>query len=100
MRGKIVLLYETERGKALCDIASYVLTQVAVAFGHALTLPEKRCEQAAEVSDEIIDLCADAEGVLVGDGDMACLSALTDELLCASRPVSYTHLTLPTILLV
>ena len=94
MRGKIVLLYETERGKALCDIASYVLTQVAVAFGHALTLPEKRCEQAAEVSDEIIDLCADAEGILVGDGDMACLPALTDELLCASRlrELRYSHL--------
>ena len=42
MRGKIVLLYETERGKALCDIASCVLTQVAVAFGHALTLPVKK----------------------------------------------------------
>ena len=49
MRGKIVLLYETERGKALCDIASYVLTQVAVAFGHALTLPVKKCEPVPEV---------------------------------------------------
>ena len=94
MRGKIVLLYETERGKALCDIASYVLTQVAVAFGHALTLPVKKCEPVPEVSDALLDLCADAEGILVGDGDMACLPALADELLCASRvrELRYTHL--------
>lgn len=94
MRGKIVLLYETERGKTLCDIASGVLAQVAVAFGHSLTLPVKQCAPEAEVTDEIVDLCADAAGILAGDGDMACLPSLADELLCASRvrELRYAHL--------
>ena len=93
MRGKIVLLYESDQGKALCNAASRVLTQVAVTFGHPLTVPLRCCDQA-EISDELLDLCADADAVLAGESGMAALPALARELLCVCRvrELRYTHL--------
>ena len=92
MNEKIVLLYETEQGKALCDVASRVLAQVAVAFGHTLKLNVKRSR--GELTDEVLDLCADTKAVVAGDSDMACLPELADELLCACRmrELRYAHL--------
>lgn len=94
MRGKVVLLYETEAGKLLCDMASRVLTEIAVAFRHTLTLPVKRCPVAADVTDEALDLCADALGVLAGESGMRSLPALASELFCTCRirELRYTHL--------
>ncbi len=94
MRGKVVLLYETEAGKTLCDLASRVLAEVAVAFRHTLTLPVKRCPVAADVADGVLDLCADALGVLAGESRMLSLPALADELFCTCRirELRYTHL--------
>ncbi|MBQ7455142.1 MAG: hypothetical protein IJS53_01755 [Clostridia bacterium] len=94
MAEKIVLLYETDYGKAVCDAASRVLAQVAVAFGHALTVPVMRCEAVEEVGDGVLDLCDGAGAVLAGESGMRCLPALADELLCASRlrELRYAHL--------
>lgn len=94
MRAKIVLLYETEQGKALCDIASYVLAQTAVAFGHTFTLPVKHCKRGLEISDEALELCGDAAGILLGESGMDCLPSLAEELLfsCRLRELRYTHL--------
>ena len=92
MNEKIVLLYESDRGKALCDVASRVLAQVAVAFGHTLKLNVKRCEGA--LSDEVLDLCADTKAVVAGESGMGCLAELAEELLCAYRvrELRYAHL--------
>ena len=94
MRGKIVLLYESERGKALCDIASQVLSQIAVNFGHTLSMPLRRCDRAAEVSDDIAELCDGAECILAGESGMQCLPALAGEMGCQARvrELRYAHL--------
>ena len=94
MRGKIVLLYESERGKALCDAASAILTQIAVAFGHTLSMPMRRCDRSAALTDDIADLCAGATCVLAGESSLQCLPALAAELgcLCRERELRYTHL--------
>ncbi|MBQ9196033.1 MAG: hypothetical protein IJ157_02225 [Clostridia bacterium] len=94
MRGKIVLLYESERGKALCDAASYIITQVALAFGHTLSMPMRRCDRSPALTDDIADLCGGALGVLAGESGMQCLPALADEMgcLCRERELRYTHL--------
>ena len=94
MRGKIVLLYESEAGRQLCDAASRVLAQTAVAFGHTLTLPVKQCQREEEISDEALDLCSDALGILAAEGGMRCLPSLAAELLCAVRvrELRYAHL--------
>jgi len=84
MRAKIVFLYESETGKALCDAVSRVLAETAVTFGHTLSVAVQRCE-GAEVSDALLDLCADAAAVMAAESDMACLPALADELLCGCR---------------
>lgn len=91
MRGKIVLLYETEPGKELCEVASQVIADTAVAFGHAISLPVKRCPRGAEVPDEVLDLCADAQGILAGESGMACLPDLAAELLCLCRMRELRH---------
>ena len=77
---KIILLYESDRGSRLCDMASTVLSQTAVAFELAFKLPVRRCARDPEIGDDILDLCADADAVLAMDSNMACLPALTDEL--------------------
>lgn len=94
MRGKIVLLYESDQGKALCDIASYVLTQVALAFGHPLSLPLRRCAREEAVSDDVLDLCDGADAVLAGESSLTCLPALAEELQCNTRvrELRYAHL--------
>ena len=94
MRGKIVLLYESERGKALCDAASYALTQIAVAFGHTLSMPLRRCDRSKEVTDDIADLCDGALCILAGESSLQCLPALAAEIgcLCRERELRYTHL--------
>ena len=94
MRAKIVLLYESERGKALCDIASQVLSQIAVNFGHTLSMPLRRCDRAAEVSDDIAELCDGAECILAGESCMQCLPALAGEMGCQARvrELRYAHL--------
>ena len=79
MRGKIVLLYESERGKALCDIASEVLTGVAVAFGHQFIMPMRRCDRSPEPGDDVLDLCDGALCVLAGESSLQCLPALARE---------------------
>ncbi len=94
MHGKIVLLYDNEVGKCLCDAASRVLAAVAVAFGHRFALPLKRCPAASDAPDDVLDACADAMGVLAGTADMKCLPAVADELMCAYRvrELRYTQL--------
>lgn len=85
MGHKVILLYESDRGSVLCDMASAVLSQAAVSFELAFKLPVRRCARGQEIGDDILDLCADADAVLVMDSNMACLPALADELLCACR---------------
>lgn len=94
MQGRIVLLYGSERGKKLCDIASYILTQVAVAFGHPLSAPIRRCGRETEAEDALLDLCDGADGILAGESNIACLPALAQEMGCGirARELRYTHL--------
>ena len=94
MRGKIVLIYESEQGKSLCDAASSVLTQLAVAFGHTLSMPMRRCDRSAEVTDDIAALCDGALCILSGESSLQCLPALAGEMgcLCRERELRYTHL--------
>lgn len=94
MQAKIVLFYESEAGRALCDAASRVLAETAVAFGHTLTLPVIMCKRGQEISDEALDACADAAGVLAAESGMSCLPSLAAELLCAVRvrELRYAHL--------
>lgn len=84
MRKKIILLYESEKGKAVCDMASAVLSQIAVAFEHAFFMPMYKC-RGAVIPDDIMDQCSDADAVLAGDSDMIALPVLADELICTSR---------------
>lgn len=94
MRGKIVLLYESERGKALCDTASFVLSQMAVTFGHTLSMPLRRCGRDGQVTDDVLALCEDAAAVLAGESGMCCLPALAEEMGCQIRvrELRYSHL--------
>lgn len=94
MRAKIVLLYESERGKALCDIASYVMSQLAVTFGHTLSMPLRRCDRSSDVTDDVAALCEDAACILAGESGMQCLNALAEESGCQVRvrELRYDHL--------
>ena len=94
MRGKIVLLYESERGKALCDTASFVLSQMAVTFGHTLSMPLRRCGRDGQVTDDVLALCEDAAAVLAGESGMRCLPALAEKMGCQIRvrELRYSHL--------
>lgn len=85
MRAKIVLLYETETGKKICNAASRVLAQTAVAFGHTISLPVRQCAHSEGVSDELLDFCGDADAVLACESGMSCLPELASELMCAVR---------------
>ena len=85
MRAKIVLLYETETGKKICNAASRVLAQTAVAFGHTISLPVRQCAHSEDVSDELLDFCGDADAVLACESGMSCLPELASELMCAVR---------------
>lgn len=85
MQGRIVLLYENETGKCLCDAASRILSAVAVSFGHRFTLPVKACPDAVQAPDDVLDACVEAIGVLAGQADMKCLPDVAVELLCACR---------------
>ena len=94
MRGKIVLIYQSEKGKALCGIASQVLAEIAVAFGHTLTLPVKRCDGAPETVDTLLEMSDGAAAFVAVESSMACLPVLAEEFLCACRvrELRYAHL--------
>ena len=72
MRMKIVLLYESDNGRLLCDIASRVLMAISVAFGHNFVV-SVRYTHAAEVEDAILDACAEADAVLLSADNMLSL---------------------------
>ena len=69
MHAKIVLLYENEAGKALCDTASRIIAEAAVSFGHTFTLPVRRCPAQDTVPDDV--LAAYAAGLSSVRGQMA-----------------------------
>lgn len=93
MRERIVLLYEDENGKTLCDVASRVLTAVSLSFGHSFVVGVKCCRDE-EIDDETLDACTEASAVLVSSAQMKCLDSLTNELYCNCRvrDLRYDHL--------
>jgi len=93
MRMKIVLLYESDNGRLLCDIASRVLMAISVAFGHNFVV-SVRYTHAAEVEDAILDACAEADAVLLSADNMLSLPSLVAEMdcLCRVRELRYDHL--------
>ena len=94
MHAKIVLLYENEAGKALCDTASRIIAEAAVSFGHTFTLPVRRCPAQDTVPDDVLELCAQSQGIIAASADMCCLPDLAAELLCTCRvrELRYAHL--------
>ena len=94
MHAKIVLLYENEAGKALCDTASRIIAEAAVSFGHTFTLPVRRCPAQDTVPDDVLELCAQSQGIIAASADMRCLPDLAAELLCTCRvrELRYAHL--------
>ena len=60
MHAKIVLLYENEAGKALCDTASRIIAEAAVSFGHTFTLPVRCCPAQDTVPDDVLELYREA----------------------------------------
>ena len=92
MRVKIVLLYENEQGKILCDVASRVLTAISLSFGHSFVL-SARYSRALEVEDAVLDACLEADAVLAGSAQMVSLPSLTMEMECLSRvrELRYDH---------
>lgn len=94
MHAKIVLLYENEAGKALCDTASRIIAEAAVSFGHTFTLPVRRCPAQDTVPDEVLELCLQAQGVIAASADMRCLPDLALEMMCTCRvrELRYAHL--------
>ena len=93
MREKIVLLYEDENGKVLCDVASRVLTAVSLSFGHTFVVSVKCCRDT-EIDDDTLDACTEADAVLVSSAQMKCLDSLLSELYCNCRvrDLRYDHL--------
>ncbi len=94
MHAKIVLLYEKEAEKALCDTASRIIAEAAVSFGHAFTLPVRRCTAQDMVPDDVLALCRQAQGVIAASADMRCLPDLAAELMstCRVRELRYAKL--------
>lgn len=93
MHGKIVLLYETETGRVLCEMASRVLAEIAVAFRHTLSLPVRRCPGAA-LDDDTLNLADGALAILCGESSLRALGELALEMgcKCRTRELRYTHL--------
>lgn len=84
MREKIVLLYEDNNGKILCDVASRVLTAVSLSFGHTFVVSVKGCRDE-EMDDATLDVCMEADAVLASSDQMLCLDSLVSELYCNCR---------------
>lgn len=84
MRKKIVLLYEDECGKTLCDVASRVLTAVSLSFGHTFSV-SVRCCREEEIDDASLTACSEADAVLAASDQMNCLESLAAELYCNCR---------------
>lgn len=93
MREKIVLLYEDENGKTLCDVASRVLTAVSLSFGHTFVITVRQCKDV-DIDDDTLDICLDANAVLAASDKMLCLDALAAEIYCTccERELRYDHL--------
>lgn len=93
MREKIVLLYEDENGKMLCEVASRVLAAVSLSFGHSFVVSVKSCCDV-EIDDETLDACTEAGAVLVSSAQMNCMDSLLAELYCNCRvrDLRYDHL--------
>jgi len=93
MREKIVLLYEDDIGKTLCDVASRVLTAVSLSFGHTFVVSVRQCI-GDEIDDDTLDICLDADAVLAASDKMACLDSLFGELYCTCRvrELRYDHM--------
>ena len=90
---KIVLLYEDDNGKILCDVASRVLTAVSLSFGHTFVVSVKCCREE-EIDDQTLDACMEAQAILLSSAQMNCLDALAAELYCNCRvrDLRYDHL--------
>lgn len=93
MREKIVLLYEDDNGKILCDVASRVLTAVSLSFGHSFVVSVKCCREE-EIDDATLDVCMEANAILCTSDQMLCLDSLMSELYCNCRvrDLRYDHL--------
>ena len=93
MRLEIVLLYENDQGKALCEVASRVLTSVSVSFDHSFVI-STRYTCAHEVEDSVLDKCLEADAVLAASDAMTSLPSLAMELNCRARvrELRYDHL--------
>ncbi len=93
MREKIVLLYEDEIGKMLCDVASRVLTAVSLSFGHSFLVNVKSCGEE-EIDDETLDACTQAQAILISSAQMKCVESLIAEMYCNCRvrDLRYDHL--------
>ena len=93
MREKIVLLYEDNNGKILCDVASRVLTAVSLSFGHTFVVSVKCCRDE-EMDDATLDACMEADAILAASDQMLCLDSLSAELYsnCRVRDLRYDHL--------
>ena len=93
MRKKIVLLYENDSGRMLCDVASRVLMALSVAFGHNFVV-SVRYTHADEVEDAILDACSEADAVLLSADNMLSLPSLAEETECLARvrELRYDHL--------
>ena len=84
MREKIVLLYEDNNGKILCDVAARVLTAVSLSFGHSFVISVRQCCDT-EIDDQTLDVCMEADAILTTSGQMKCMDSLTEELYCSCR---------------
>jgi len=93
MREKIVLLYEDNNGKILCDVASRVLTAVSLSFGHSFVVTVRECAEE-EIDDQTLDVCTEANVILATSDEMECMESLTAELYCNCRvrDLRYDHL--------
>ena len=93
MRERIVLLYEDNNGKILCDVASRVLTAVSLSFGHTFVVSVKGCQEE-EIDDATLDACMEADAILATSDQMLCLDSLMSELYCNCRvrDLRYDHL--------
>lgn len=84
MREKIVLLYEDNNGKILCDVASRVLAAVSLSFGHSFVISVRQCCDA-EIDDQTLDVCMEADAILTTSEQMNCMESLAEELYCNCR---------------
>ncbi|MBR5232486.1 MAG: hypothetical protein IKW00_09630 [Clostridia bacterium] len=84
MRKKIVLLYEDDCGRLLCEVASRVLTAVSLSFGHTFSV-SVRCCRDEEIDDAALTVCSEADAVLAASDNMKCLDSLVAEMYCNCR---------------